>query len=219
VRITFLGPPGAGKGTQAQRLARQSGVPHNATGDLLRHNVEAGTALGRQARAFMDRGELVPDDLVIAMVDERLSHADCGAGFLLDGYPRSVPQAEALERTLATGGRSMDGVLHFEVAPEVLVERLGGRRTCPACKANYHVKFLPPRREGRCDADGTPLVVRDDDRPAAVRRRLDVYREQTAALVAYYRSRGRLYAIRADGAPDRVGDAVAAVLAGRGKAS
>jgi adenylate kinase len=181
----------------------------------LRQNVESGTALGRKAKAFMDRGELVPDDLVIGMVDARLGAGDGTGGFLLDGYPRSVPQAEALDRTLREGRMGLDGVLYFDVAPETLVERLGGRRTCRACKANYHVRFLPPKKAGACDCGGE-LVVRDDDRPEAVRRRLDVYREQTASLVAHYRARGVLHEVDASSAPDAVAAQVARILGGRG---
>ncbi|MBI4231408.1 MAG: adenylate kinase [Planctomycetes bacterium] len=213
-RVVFLGPPGAGKGTQAARCAREQNLPHIATGDLLRQNVESGTPLGCKAKAFMDRGELVPDDLVIGMVDARLGHRDGVEGFLLDGYPRSVPQAEALDRTLRDRRVSLDGVLYFGVAPETLVERLGGRRTCRACKANYHVRFLPPKVPGVCDCGGD-LVVREDDRPEAVRRRLDVYRDQTASLVAHYRARSVLHDVDAGGAPDAVAAQVARILDGQ----
>lgn len=217
-RVVFLGPPGAGKGTQAARCARERHLPHIATGDLLRQNVESGTNLGRKAKAFMDRGELVPDDLVIGMVDARLGAGDGAGGFLLDGYPRSVPQAEALDRMLRDRRVGLDGVLYFDVAPETLVERLGGRRTCRTCKANYHLRFLPPRKAGVCDCGGE-LIVRDDDRPEAVRRRLDVYREQTASLVAHYRARGVLHEVDAASSPDTVAAQVARILdGGDGKA-
>ena len=212
-RIVFLGPPGAGKGTQAVRAARALSVPHLATGDLLRRHVAEGTDLGRRAKSTMDRGELVPDALVIEMVDRRLAEPDCAGGFLLDGYPRSLPQAEALEDGLRRQGMRLDGVLSFEAGTEELVERLGGRRTCPRCARTWHVRFLPPRQAGRCDDDGEALVVREDDRPAAVRRRLDVYREQTAALVTRYRQAGLLRKVGAEGAPAAVAAAVDRCLA------
>lgn len=198
-RIVFLGPPGAGKGTQASVLGRELGVPHLSTGDLLRSAVAARTPLGLEAEGHMAAGGLVPDDLVLRLLQERLAAPDAGPGFVLDGYPRNAAQAAALARITP-----IDRVIAFEVPVEALVDRLAGRRVCPVCKSVYHVTRLPPKVPGRCDHDGAELVQRPDDRPEAIRTRMRVYDEQTAPLLAYYRTHGILRAIDATGTPDEV---------------
>ncbi|HEY8393776.1 MAG TPA: adenylate kinase [Thermaerobacter sp.] len=198
MRWIFLGPPGAGKGTQAARLAERAGVPQISTGDMLRAAVRAGTPLGLEAKRYMDAGQLVPDDVTIAIVRERLAQDDCRRGFLLDGFPRTVPQAEGLAAALEELGVGLDGVLYFDVPDEVVVERLSGRRVCPECGATYHIRFDPPRESGRCDRCGAALVQRHDDREETVRERLAVYRRQTEPLVDYYRRAGLLKRVAAD---------------------
>jgi adenylate kinase len=203
MRIVLLGPPGAGKGTQARRLADRYGLPIVATGDLFRDQAARGTELGMQAKAFMDRGELVPDDIVTDMVMTRLDEPDADEGFILDGYPRTVPQAQALEVALAAEGRPLSAVLNFKIGDEMAVKRLTGRLVCPSCKRPYNLNFKPPRVEGICDVCGHELQLRADDDEATIRRRLDVYREQTAPLVLYFWERGILVEIDAE-APEEV---------------
>lgn len=198
-RIVFLGPPGAGKGTQAATLARELGLPHLSTGDLLRAAVAAGTPLGREADGYMRAGRLVPDDLVLGILGERLDAPDAHAGFILDGFPRNARQAETLEKRFP-----LDRVVSFEVATEELVRRLSSRRVCPRCQAVYNLVSQPPRSLERCDRDGSELMQRSDDRPEAVEIRLKVYREQTAPLLDFYRQRGLLRPLDASGPPDAV---------------
>lgn len=186
MKLILLGPPGAGKGTQAKMLTERFGIPQISTGDILRAAVKEGTPMGLQAKACMDAGALVPDEVVVGIVRERLQQADCAAGFILDGFPRTVPQAEALTATLDELGKELDAVLSLEVDVEALVERLTGRRTCKECGRGYHLKFDPPRQAGICDACGGTLFQRDDDQEATIRKRLEVYREQTAPLAGYY---------------------------------
>ncbi|QIA28032.1 adenylate kinase [Thermaerobacter sp. PB12/4term] len=197
MRWIFLGPPGAGKGTQAARLAQRAGVPQIATGDMFRAAVREGTPLGLEAKRYMEAGQLVPDEVTLGLVRERLAQPDCRNGFLLDGFPRTVPQAEGLNEVLAGLGVRLDGVLYFDVPDAVVVERLSGRRVCPACGATYHVRFEPPQVEGRCDRCGAELVQRSDDREETVRQRLAVYRQQTEPLVRYYREAGLLHTLDA----------------------
>ena len=208
VRVIFLGPPGAGKGTQADELAREWGVPHIATGDMLREAAARGTRLGLEAKRYMDTGALVPDDVVIGLVDERLGEADAAGGAVLDGFPRTVAQAEALDRLLRARGAEVDRVIFFDVARPELLRRLTGRRICRNCGASYHVAFVPPRVAGVCDRCGGELYQRDDDTETAVAKRLDVYATQTAPLLDYYRGRGILGKIRGEGA---VADITAAI--------
>ena len=208
MRLVFLGPPGAGKGTQARALAQEWGVPHIATGDMLRDAAAAGTPLGRQARAFMERGALVPDDVIIGLIAERLAEPDAKRGFVLDGFPRTIPQAEALDRLLAEREQGLDRVIYFDVSEDELLRRLTGRRACPACQATYHVTANPPRRPGVCDRCGTELVQRPDDREDTVRTRLKVYAEQTAPLLEHYRRRAVLATVAGTGAIEAVRDAV-----------
>jgi adenylate kinase len=199
VRIAFLGPPGAGKGTQARDLALAWSVPHIATVDMLREAVAAGTALGREAKAYMDRGALVPDDVIIAMIAERLRQPDARSGFLLDGFPRTIPQAEGLERLLKDIGQPLERVIYFDVAEPELVRRLTGRRVCRGCGHSFHVVSNPPRREGVCDACGGELYQRVDDSESTVLNRLGVYRTQTAPLLEWYAARGLLVTVEGEG--------------------
>lgn len=202
VRLVLLGPPGAGKGTQAARLAERLGVPHMASGDLFRDHQQRGTELGRLARAYMDRGELVPDEVTIGMVKEWLRDHAQGDGFLLDGFPRTLAQAQALEEM------GVDKVLYIRVAQEELVRRLAGRLVCRRCQAPYHREFSPPREDNRCDRCGGELYQRPDDRPEAVRRRVEVYMEETAPLVEYYRKAGKLVEVDGGGSIEEVGRAL-----------
>jgi len=202
VRLVLLGPPGAGKGTQAARLAVRFRLDHISTGDILRQNVADGTDLGREARTFMDRGDLVPDDLVVAMLVERLESTS--SGFILDGFPRTVAQAEALERALSDRGLDLDAVLSFDIDPEAVVARLSARRTCPACQRAYNLLTAPPRQDESCDDDGTQLVQRDDDRPEVIRRRLRVFEEQTTPVHAFYQDRGLIRPVDAEGTEEEV---------------
>jgi adenylate kinase len=198
MHIILLGPPGAGKGTQAARLAEATGLVHVATGDMFRENVRGGTDLGLLAKSYMDRGELVPDAVTIAMLRERLDRPDAAAGSLLDGFPRTTEQARALDDALAERGQAVDAALLIDVPPDEVRARLGGRWTCPADGAVYHETNNPPAAAGVCDRCAAALTQRDDDTPAAIDRRLDVYERQTAPLIAFYAAAGRL--IRVDGA-------------------
>jgi adenylate kinase len=205
VRLVLVGPPGAGKGTQAQFIAEHVGVPKISTGDIFRANVSQGTPLGLQAKEFMDRGDLVPDEVTIDMVRNRLQEQDAIEGFLLDGFPRTVPQAETLDDILReTADTKLDVVLELVVDNEEVVRRLSGRRTCRTCNHIWHVDFDPPEVAGVCDIDGGELFQRDDDKPATIENRLEVYDEQTAPLIAYYANRGVLVGIDATGPVDDV---------------
>jgi adenylate kinase len=212
LNLILLGPPGAGKGTQAERLREDFPVAYIATGDMLRQAVKDSTDLGREAKAYMDRGELVPDDVIIRVILDRLGQPDTGDGFLLDGFPRTAAQAEALDAALKRVERRLTGVLLIEVPPEDIVRRLSGRRVCPNGHT-YHVEHHPPRQEGVCDVDGEPLSQRDDDREETIRRRLDVYREQTAPLVDYYDERDVLHRFDGTRSPTEVHDHLRATIA------
>jgi adenylate kinase len=212
VRTILLGPPGAGKGTQASHIVEAYGVPHISTGDILRANVKAGTALGTEAKRFMDAGELVPDEVIIGMVGDRLAEADAADGFLFDGFPRTVPQAEALDALLEDRGVPLDVVLELVVDHEEVVRRLTGRRTCAGCGRIFHLEYDPPAAEGACDDCGGELQQRADDREEVVRNRLEVYTEQTEPLVAFYEARGQLARIEATGSFDEVTDRVLRTL-------
>jgi adenylate kinase len=190
--IVLLGPPGAGKGTQAKVIAEKTGLAHISSGDIFRENLKAQTELGKLAQGYMNRGELVPDDVTIAMIRDRLMKPDTKQGALLDGFPRTPAQAEALSEMLASWGGKVDVVPYIAVQPDVLVERLGGRWTCKTQGHVYHEKYNPPKEAGRCDIDGSELYKREDDMPATVANRIKVYFDQTAPLIEYYRSKGLL---------------------------
>lgn len=207
MRLVLLGPPGSGKGTQAARLSSALGVPRISTGDILRRNVADGTELGKRAKVFMEAGKLVPDDLVIAMTAERLREPDARKGFILDGFPRTIPQAEALE-TLTP----IDAVVNLFLEPEELVKRSAGRRVCPNCESVYHVVSNPPKKPGICDKCGTALVTRLDDREEVVRTRIETYERQTAPLIQYYKDRGLLREVYASGLIGEIGQRVEEAL-------
>ncbi len=192
MKLVFLGPPGAGKGTVAEKAEKDLAVPHVSTGEIFRAAVKNRTPLGLRVQAVMESGALVPDELTIELVRERLGRGDAKSGWILDGFPRTIPQADALE-----GFDPPDRVVDFELGDEAIVERLSGRRTCPACGRSFHVKFMPPTRDGICDACGGTLVTREDDKIEAIQRRLAAYRAQTAPLIEYYRSKGRLTTVDA----------------------
>ncbi len=205
MRLVLVGPPGAGKGTQAQFIAEHADVPKISTGDIFRANVSQGTPLGLQAKAYMDRGDLVPDDVTIEMVRDRLAQPDALVGFLLDGFPRTVPQAETLDDILRdTAQTKLDVVLELVVDDDEVIRRLSGRRTCRTCNHIWHVDFDPPQVAGVCDLDGGELYQRDDDKPETIANRLEVYAESTAPLVAYYAGRGLLVGIDATGPVDDI---------------
>jgi adenylate kinase len=208
MRAIFLGPPGAGKGTQARVLAREWGVPHIATGDMLREAMAAGTPLGRQAKGYYDRGELVPDDVIVGLIADRLRQPDAARGFLLDGFPRTIAQGEALDRMLKDFGQALDAVLFFEVAEPELLRRLTGRRLCRQCQTAFHLVSAPPKREGVCDQCGGELYQRADDSEATVRNRLQVYARQTAPLLDYYRGHGLLTAVNGEGSVEAIQAAI-----------
>ncbi len=192
MKLILLGPPGAGKGTQAKMLTEKFSIPQISTGDILRAAVKEGTPMGRKAKAFMDAGRLVPDAVVVGIVRERLQEDDCRSGFILDGFPRTVAQADALQASLQEMDKELDRVISLAVDAEALVERLTGRRTCRQCGRGYHVKFDPPQQPGICDACGGALFQRDDDQEETIRKRLQVYADQTAPLISYYRQAGVL---------------------------
>ena len=199
MRVIFLGPPGAGKGTQAKNLAQEWGVPQIATGEMLRDAVKAGTPLGLEAKRIMESGALVPDDVMIGLIADRLRQPDAARGFILDGFPRTIAQAEALQRLLKDLDQALGAVVYFDVAEPELLRRLTGRRLCRQCQTAFHIVSAPPTREGVCDRCGGEHYQRDDDSEATVRHRLDVYCRQTAPLLDYYRGRGLLTPVKAEG--------------------
>ena len=213
LNLILFGPPGAGKGTQAERLRADFQLPYIATGDMLRANVSQQTELGKQAKGFMDAGDLVPDDLIIAMARDRLEQPDAADGFILDGFPRNIEQAEDLAEMLSALGRRVTAALLIDVPDEEVVRRLSGRRVCVKAGHNYHVEFDPPKREGVCDQDGSRLVQRDDDKPEVIEHRLAVYHEKTKPLVAYYDEQGLLRRIDGTRPPAAVNDHIRAVIA------
>ena len=217
MRLILLGAPGVGKGTQAQRLAAEGGIPQISTGEILRDAIKRGTPLGSQAKSYMEAGKLVPDEVVIGIIRERLSHSDGTNGFILDGFPRTVAQAQALDRMLQDSGvGGIDYVVNFEVPNREIISRLSGRRTCPDCQAVYHVEHAPPRQEGRCDKCAAPLVQRADDKPETIAARLKVYDQQTSPLVDYYRERGLLRQLDATAPIDSVYRNLRSLLQGAG---
>lgn len=192
MNLILMGLPGAGKGTQAEKITKTYAVPHISTGDMFRSAIKEGTTLGKKAKAFMDEGNLVPDEVTIGIVEERLQKDDCKDGFLLDGFPRTIAQAEALDALLSSMNKRIDHVLHIDVPEENLVERLTGRRICPSCGATYHVLYNPPKEEGKCDNDNSELIQRDDDQPETVKNRLAVNIKQTQPLLDFYQKQGYL---------------------------
>lgn len=192
MKLIMLGAPGAGKGTQAKKIADKYQIPHISTGDIFRANIKNGTTLGQKAKAFMDQGLLVPDELTLELIMDRFQNPDCTNGYVLDGFPRTIPQAEALTKALASKGESIDYAVNVEVPDENIVARMSGRRACLACGATYHILHIPPKTEGICDRCGARLVLRDDDKPETVKKRLDVYHSQTQPLIDYYTAEGKL---------------------------
>jgi adenylate kinase len=213
LNLVLLGPPGSGKGTQGERLNADLRLPYYATGDILRAAVRDETELGRTAKEYMDRGDLVPDEVIVGVIAERIDSSEALDGFILDGFPRTTPQAEALDAKLTELGRAVTGVLLIDVSDDEVVRRLGGRRTCEANGHVFHVEFEPPKEEGVCDIDGSPLIVRDDDKPEVIRKRLATYHEKTEPLVSYYDSRSVLRRIEGEAAPDEVAEQVRRTLA------
>jgi adenylate kinase len=212
MRAILLGPPGCGKGTQAKILIDMYGVPQIATGDILREALKKGTPLGVQAQSYMDKGQLVPDDLVIQIIEERLKQSDCGSGFILDGFPRTIAQAEALDKTLTGMGLTLEYVFNIEVGDEELVKRLTGRRICKACGMSYHLVFNPPREDGRCDACQGELYQRDDDKEDTIRNRLKVYQAQTAPLIDFYQEKNILSSIDGVGTIEQITERLKAAV-------
>jgi adenylate kinase len=211
--LVLLGPPGSGKGTQGERLQEELQLPYYATGDILRAAVREGTELGRSAKDYMDRGDLVPDEVIVGMIGERIDSDEAADGFILDGFPRTAPQAEALAAKLSELDRELTSVLLIDVSDEEVVRRLGGRRTCVENGHVFHVEFNPPQREGVCDVDGSELVVRDDDKPDVIRHRLEQYHSKTAPLIEHYDSQSLLRQIDGAASPDEVGDEIRRTLA------
>ena len=212
MKIVMLGAPGAGKGTQAKRIAAKYEIPHVSTGDILRANVKGETELGKKAKEFMDQGLLVPDELVTDMLMDRIAQPDCTKGYILDGFPRTIPQAESLKEALAKQGDRLDYAIDVDVPDENIVKRMGGRRACLGCGATYHVEFNPTKVEGVCDACGEKLILRDDDKPETVQKRLNVYHEQTQPLIDFYGDAGILKTVDGTMEMDRVFEAIVQIL-------
>jgi len=213
LNLVLLGPPGSGKGTQGERLQEDLRLPYYATGDILRAAVRDETELGREAKEYMDRGDLVPDEVIVGVIAERIDSSEALDGFILDGFPRTTPQAEALDTKLTELGRGVTAVLLIDVSDDEVVRRLGGRRTCEANGHVFHVEFEPPKDEGVCDIDGSALIVRDDDKPGVIRKRLQTYHEKTEPLVSYYDDRSVLRRIEGEAAPEEVAEQVRRTLA------
>ncbi len=213
MRLILLGPPGAGKGTQAARLVKHFEIPQISTGDILRKAVKDGTELGTLAKQYMDKGELVPDEVVIGIIRDRLMEPDCQKGYILDGFPRTIAQAEALDGMLEEMGIRIDHVVNISVADEEIIKRLTGRRTCSECGAGYHILFDPPKQEGICDKCGGKLIQRDDDKEETIRARLDVYRHQTEPLIRYYEDKGLVRTIPGEGDMEEIFSAIRKAVA------
>lgn len=212
MKIIMLGAPGAGKGTQAKMIAEKYGIPHISTGDIFRYNIKNGTELGKEAKKYMDQGLLVPDELTVKILLGRVAQDDCKNGYVLDGFPRTIPQAEVLEEALTKLGDRIDYAINVEVPDENIVKRMGGRRACVNCGATYHIEHVPPKKEGICDNCGSELILRDDDKPETVKNRLSVYHKQTQPLIDFYNGKGVLRTV--DGTVDMkdVFNAIVAIL-------
>ena len=195
MKIIMLGAPGAGKGTQAAKIAAHYDIPHISTGDIFRANIKQGTELGKKAKAYMDAGALVPDELVVDLVVDRIGQDDCAKGYILDGFPRTIPQAESLTEALMAKNEAIDCAIDVEVPDENIINRMSGRRYCPGCGATYHIVSIPPKKEGICDNCGAELILRDDDKAETVKKRLEVYHDQTQPLIEYYQGQGKLRAV------------------------
>lgn len=212
MKIIMLGAPGAGKGTQAKRIAEKYGIPHISTGDIFRANIKEGTELGLKAKEYMDQGLLVPDEVTIGMLLDRIHQADCKNGYVLDGFPRTIPQAESLNKALADMGEAIDFAIDVDVPDENIVNRMGGRRACLKCGATYHVEYAAPKADGVCDACGSDLVLRDDDKPETVQKRLTVYHDQTQPLIEYYKGQGVLHSVDGTQAMEAVFESITGIL-------
>ena len=212
MKIIMLGAPGAGKGTQAKMLAEKYGIPHVSTGDIFRANIKDQTELGMEAKKYMDQGLLVPDELTVKILLDRVSKDDCKNGYVLDGFPRTIPQAEVLDKAVSDLNENIDFAINVDVKDENIIKRMSGRRACLKCGATYHIEHIPPKQEGICDKCGSELVLRDDDKPETVKKRLDVYHEQTQPLIDYYNKKGILREV--DGSQDMkdVFNAITAIL-------
>ena len=212
MKIVMLGAPGAGKGTQAVMICEKYGIPHISTGDIFRSNIKNGTELGKKAKEYMDQGKLVPDELTIQLLLDRVAQDDCKNGYVLDGFPRTIPQAEVLTKALAETGSKVDYAINVDVPDENIVNRMGGRRACLNCGATYHIVFNPTKVEGKCDACGSDTVLRDDDKPETVQKRLSVYHEQTQPLIDYYKAQGILKSVDGTQPMDKVFTDIVAIL-------
>lgn len=212
MKIIMLGAPGAGKGTQAKKIAAKYEIPHISTGDIFRANIKNGTELGKKAKTYMDQGLLVPDELVVDLVVDRVNQEDCARGYVLDGFPRTIPQAEALDKALAAQGQKMDYAIDVDVPDQNIVQRMGGRRACVGCGATYHLVYAAPKKEGICDTCGAELILRDDDKPETVEKRLAVYHEQTQPLIDYYTNAGILKTVDGTVAMEEVFEAIVSIL-------
>ena len=212
MKIVMLGAPGAGKGTQAKMISEKYGVPHISTGDIFRANIKENTPLGQKAKEYMDKGLLVPDELVVDLVVDRLAQDDAKKGYVLDGFPRTIPQAEALTEALSKIGEKLDYAIDVDVPDENIVRRMGGRRACVSCGATYHVVYNPTKVEGKCDRCGNDLIIRDDDKPETVLKRLDVYHKQTQPLIDYYKNQGILKSVDGTKPMDDVFTDIVAIL-------
>lgn len=212
MKIIMLGAPGAGKGTQAEKISSNYSIPHISTGDIFRENIKNGTELGKLAKGYMDAGELVPDEVVVDLVIDRLEKDDCSKGFILDGFPRTIPQAEHLTDALTKKEMDIDYAIDVEVPDEEIISRISGRRSCPTCSAVYHIKFNPPKVEGKCDLDNSELIQREDDKPETVLNRLKVYHKQTQPLIDYYDKRGCLHEVDGTQSTDKVFETIKSIL-------
>ena len=212
MKIIMLGAPGAGKGTQAKKIAEKYSIPHISTGDIFRANIKNNTELGKKAKTYMDKGELVPDELVVDLIMDRFKDADCANGYVLDGFPRTIPQAEALDKALAANNEAVDFAINVEVPDENIINRMSGRRACVGCGATYHIQFNAPKVEGVCDTCGEKLILRDDDKPETVKNRLSVYHEQTQPLIDYYKNQGILKSVDGTKPMDDVFTDIVAIL-------